>query len=908
MAGGDDLVFPEKDQPLRRDVGALGALLGEVLREQGPEGLFDRVEAARRAARRRRAGDPGAEAELADLLAGLDAGAAQDVVRAFAAWFGLVNLAERVHRVRRRIEYQRDPSSPQAGSPEASLRRLAEAGVDSRVACDTLATMRLEPVFTAHPTEAIRRTLLVKEQRIARALIDRIERIPSPHDEEATWSRIREEVTAWWQTEEHLSVRPSVADEVEHALFFVSDVLYRIAPAFHELVHGALRKVYGPGTATVAPRLAFGSWIGGDMDGNPNVGADTIRATLERHMQLALQRYLGEVRDLFGRLTQSATRVPVDPGLEARLAACRERFPGILDGIPERYLGMPYRVMLWLVGERLEATRAGGKAGYPGPGELVDDLRVMEASLEHNRGSHAGLYRLRRLRLRVETFGFHLAALDTRQDARVYRRVAGTLLGAPEFPELPAAERGRRLATAIASGAALAAFPPDPEVERTLEVFRALHECRRRFGPECLGPTIVSMASGPDDALAVLWLARVAGLVEADGRVPLDVAPLFETVEDLEQGPATMAALYRDPHYRDHLAGRGDRQVVMLGYSDSSKQAGIVASRLALEEAQVRLVGTSDAAGVTTILFHGRGGSASRGGSKTRDAILAAPPGTVRGQVRVTEQGEVLHAKYGLRALALRTLELMTGAVLERGLLPGGATTPDPSHGEREELARVLTAASRDGYRSLVRDHPDLPAYFRAATPIDVIERLRIASRPSKRQESGGLEGLRAIPWVFAWTQSRHMLTGWYGLGTGLEAAVARFGLETVRRQARAWPVLSTLLSDAAMVLAKADMAIARRYAELAGEAGERVYPILLEEFRRTVTRVSEVRETRELLDDEPVLQRSIRLRNPYVDPMSFLQIDLLRRWREGGRQDPDLEGALASTVQGIARGLQNTG
>jgi len=882
--------FPPKDVPLRDDVRTLGALLGEVLKEQGGEALFARVEAARLAARRRRSGEAGAEKELVEGLRGLGAREATQVVRAFSAYFGLVNMAERVHRIRRRQDYLRRRTA-QPGSLEAAVRALREGGVDQDGLRRLLSATEVVPVFTAHPTEAIRRTLLVKEQRFARALVDRID--PGrllPQEEAAALARIRNEVTIAWQTEEHLQERPTVADEVEHVVFYLSEVVYRIVPAFYEALGDALRAVYGEGADRdlPCPVVRFASWVGGDMDGNPNVGADTIRATLARQRELVLRRYRGEVRALFDHLSQSAALAPVDAALAERAEAYAALLPEVRPQALERYRDMPYRRFLWLVSARLDATgveagRAG--AGYASPADLEADLELVARSLLGGRGRNAGLFLVERLIRRLRTFGFHLATLDVRQHADVHRRA---LAGA------------------------------GPDAERALEVMRAIAAARARYGPDAIGPYIVSMARGPDDVLAVLELARRAGFVEgATGAVPLDVAPLFETVDDLRHAAGTLSALLADPRYRAHVDGRGGRQVVMLGYSDSNKESGIAASRFALHDAEVALVRAADAAGARLTLFHGRGGTASRGGTKPRAAVLAEPPGAVRGRLRVTEQGEIIHAKYGLRAIALRTLELMTGAVLEttaRDLhpAPGLAGAASPA-GPPPEIAFAAVAAdiareSRAAYRALVFDDRQFEAYFRAATPIDVIERLNIGSRPAKRTGQSGIEDLRAIPWVFAWTQSRHILPGWYGAGAALARAAERHGIDRLREMARAWPTFANLLSDVEMVLAKADMPIAARYAELAGKAGARIYPLVLAEFELTRRLVCDVQETRELLDRDAVLRRAIRLRNPYVDPMSLVQVELLGRWRAGGRKDPELEQALFATVRGIARGLQNTG
>jgi len=881
--------------------------LGQILREQGPDELFGTVERARLAARARRHGEASAEADLAAVLKDLEPRLAFEVVRAFSAYFGLTNMAERVHRMRRRVDHLRAGEN-QRGGFAAVLTALRDQGVSLADLRARLQAVCVEPVFTAHPTEAVRRTLLIKDQRIARALVDRFHTASmTPGEVLATGERIAVEIASSWQTEEQLHARPTVAEEVEHVLFFLSDVLYRIVPALHEEVENACLQVYGERAGLTAPLVRFGSWVGGDMDGNPNVGAATVRATLARHLDLVLRRYRSETRTLFECLSQSGSRVAVDPRVPERIARYRASMPEAWGEIPARYHDMPYRLLLWLMSERLARKRNGDAAGYGAPAGFRADLQLIDDSLTAHGGASAGRSLVRRLLARLDTFGFHLATLDVRQDAEVHRRVTGELLGRSDFEATGAEQRARLLATALGAAVRAPARDLSDEARATLDVMAALREGRERFGPEAVGTYVISMARGPDDALAVLHLARSGGLCEADGAVPLDVVPLFETVDDLAAAPATLRSLTRDPAYLTHLQSRGRRQVVMLGYSDSNKDGGIAASRWALHRAQEELVAVAREANVLLTFFHGRGGSISRGGGKPRQAILAAPSGAVRGRTRMTEQGEIIHNKYGVRGIALRTLELVVGAVLERADAAADQP-PDVTPPQWTEGMQTIALASRLAYRALVHDDPDFPTFFQLATPIDVIERLRIGSRPSKRRAMRGVQDLRAIPWVFAWTQSRLVLPGWFGVGSGLAAAAEQHGAARLQQMARDWPFFATFLADVEMVLAKADMAIAERYAALAGDVGRRLFAVVRQEFELTRRLVLECIGCTELLDRDPTLQRSIRLRNPYVDPMSFVQVDLLRRWRAGGRVDEALERVLGQTVRGISRGLQNTG
>ena len=891
---------------LRRDVSFLGALLGDVLREQGGDELFDVVEAARLAARARRAGDEDSDRRLHDLLRGLEPRRAAEVARAFSAYFALVNMAERVQRIRRSLDYL-ESGTPQPGSLSDVVIRLAADGLSLERVRDLVGRMLVEPVFTAHPTEAIRRTILAKEQRVARLLIDRLEHSGmSDPEEESLTRRLRDEITLMWQTAEHPGVRRSVSDEVEHVLFYLTDVVYDIVPALDDAMASALRAAFGgdAGDDLPCPFVRFGSWVGGDMDGNPNVGPETIDHTLERQRELILKAYVAEVRDLFRHLSQSRSRITVDEAVDERNRDYQRQMPEVAATIPSRYDDMPYRVLLWFCWARLEDTREVGPHAYTSAAGFRADLELIAASLGHNRGAHAGLTGVARLLCRVRTFGFHLATLDVRQDALVHRHAAGELMADPDFVDRPPEERARRLHRAIDAEEADGG-KTGSETTTTLEVFASIANARARFGPRAVGPYIISMAQGPDDALGVLYLARRSGLTDEQGNVPLDVTPLFETVADLDHAGATLARLLADPLYRTHVEARADRQIVMLGYSDSSKQSGLTASRWALYRAETALSATADDAGVELTLFHGRGGTAGRGGSKPRAGILAEPPGVVRGRLRVTEQGEIIHAKYGLHGIALRTLELMTGAVLEASAL--GALRDEPRPGWAAAMD-TAAAAGQAAYRGLVYDDSDFHTYFRLATPIDIIEGLEIGSRPASRRAGAGVEDLRAIPWVFAWIQNRHLLPGWFGVGSGLTAAAETHGKGVLREMALQWPFFANLLADVEMVLAKSDLGIGARYARLAGAAGEHLFPVIMAEYERTCTIICDLLDTGDALEREPVLRRSIRLRNPYVDPISLLQVDLLERWRAGGSTDDDLERALRSTVRGIARGMQNTG
>lgn len=921
-----EIRFSNHDYPLRDDVRSLGNLLGEVLQDQGGKTLYERVETIRTTARQHRA-DPraGHDQALEALLTGLSPREATLVIRAFSTLCALTNLAERVHRLRRRRELTFGESPAAPGTFEHALRQLSSLPVDK--VQRLLDRVSVVPVLTAHPTEATRRTVLSKELRIAECLLARVRQGRLTRREERALMRdIQREIATSWQTDEHLAEKPTVADEVEHALFYLANAFAPAVTEVAESFEDAVARVYGYRAVTLRqPLIRFASWVGGDMDGNPNVGAQTIRDTLERHRELALSMWQREVRALFSHLSQSLSRIAVEPAILERIEHYRALMPDAAATIPRRYAKMPYRVLLWLMWARLGGHDGGppvpDASRYVDPEALLGDLRLIADSLRLNRGERSGLDLVERLIGLVEVMGLHIATLDVRQDSLVHRNAMATVLGDPTFGERPAAERTAMLSrwlTGPRTGTApVSADTTSADASPTLEVFKALGEARERHGRRAVGLFIVSMTHGPDDALAVLALARAANMVAYDQPIPLDVAPLFETVDDLAHAGEVLSAMLADPAYRTHVKSRGDEQVVMLGYSDSNKDAGIASARWALQHAQAALVAVAESARVKLTLFHGRGGTVSRGGGSPRAGVLAAPRGSVQGRMRVTEQGEIVHAKYGIPELASWTLESMVAAVLEatgRELAgPGQAPAGDGRGGDAVDPRWVaamdlIATESRKAYRALVEDPGFIP-YFRAATPIDLIERMTLGSRPARRRTgTPSLSDLRAIPWVFAWTQSRLIITGYYGIGAGLEAARERFGAPLIAQMAREWSFFSSMLSDVEMVLAKVDVDIGARYAALAGEAGAPIFERIHAEYRRATSEILTVREHPVLLSHDLDLLRAIRLRDPYTDPLSLLQVDLLRRWRETDRQDEQLEQALIASVIGVARGMQNTG
>ncbi len=940
-----DVEFPDVDLPLKEDVNRLGRLVGEMLAEQQGEAFFQQIEAIRKAAIARReqtqfAADidqtdidqtdidrtgterddtqrDGIKREVTDhnsallntLVEGCSPEESERIARAFATYFQVVNTAERVHRIRRRRAYQINVGGDQPGGLHEAISHARNFGLSLEQCLDSLQKLEIEPVLTAHPTEAVRQSLLSKEAEIVRCLLSEVEGSRTPGERATDWARMRTALTAGWQTATLAPVKPGVSDEREHAMHYLLGHVYRILPVFYEVLIDGLQRKYGQeldaSTAIEMPMiLRFATWVGGDMDGNPNVGPETIAASLAYQRKQILQRYAQDVSELAGLLSQSDSIVAVSPAVRSLLQSYLQQAPSVAAGLNARYRDMPYRMLLKLMRARIDASLAEQEGGYRQFEELANDLLVIDQSLQQHHGMHAGGFAVRRLLWRVRTFRFYLARLDIRQDARVHRKV----LWAAD-PELPASLDPVARIIELASGRALASAKlDDPLLARVRLVFTTLAEARSRYGAGALGLYIISMASSASDVLSVLALARAGGLIDAQegaefGMVPLDVAPLFETIEDLQQAPQTLRAMLADACYRAHLRARSNRQFVMLGYSDSAKDGGLLAARWALQQAQVQMLDVAAEAGVELEFFHGRGGSVSRGGGKSTTAIFAAPSGTMNGRLRVTEQGEVIHRKYGIDALALRTLAQTTAAVFTAAL---SRPAPDVRASQWQQQLEVLAQTSLQHYRGLVAESQDFVSYFRAATPIDVIERMSLGSRPARR---GGaqIRDLRAIPWVFAWTQSRAMLPGWYGFGRALEHGVDTFGLSSMRQMAQAWPFFQSLLSDVEMLLAKSDLTIAARFSTLSGDLHAQFFPGIEQEYQRTLALLKLITE-RDLLANDLRLARSIRLRNPYVDPMSLMQADLLARWRVQDRPDGPLLRALISCVQGVSQALQNTG
>ncbi len=899
-----DIQFPPEHAALREDVHALGELIGEILREQGGQPLFDLVELDRRAAIARREGDEQARLELAASVRDRPPELARDLVRAFSMWFRTVNLAENVHRVRRRREYFRNTDHPQPGGVRSAIAQLKSRGVALKETLSLIGGLRIEPVFAAHALAATRRTLLRKQLRVAERLL-RLGPALTPQESGNLWSGIRFEFTTAWQTEDVPRTQLSVGDEREQILFHLVEILYHVIPAFYEEISQAIGELYCvPADSLDLPCIVrFGSWVGGDMDSNPEVHAKTIRETFARQQQLILNAYFEECQRLAERLSQSGERASVSAKLTQRIEDYMRLAPGTRAATPARRERMPYRLFLLQLAKRLRYTYEGRANGYDDARQFRGDVQLIAESLLAGKGEHAGLFHIRRLLRRIDTFGFHLASLDVRQHAAVLHRIISQGSDDPAWSDRTGAERTRRLADALNKDAG-------PRVEldalgkRNLAVFETFAQIRHRYGPRAVGYFIVSDAKGPDDVLAALLLARWASVYDKNtNQVTLDIAPQFESLAALQSSGQILRELLAEPAYRRHIEARNLCQGVLIGYSDSNKEAGPCASRLAIHQAQAALAETIGSIGCRYAIMHVRGGSTARGGGRIDAVVRSAPASSVNGVLRLREQGETIKQGYGLRPIAMRTLERAFNAV-SLAMAERNAPATPAAH---LECAATLAEASREAYRRLVYGEHEFHDFFRAVTPIDVIERMQVGSRTVHRQEGSGLAGLLPVPWVFAWTQTRHMLPGWYGAGAGIAAAIERHGASRLREACAQWHFLRNLVNDIETMLARADLEIASAYNVLVPEGMRRFAETIRAEYERTREQVLWLKDATELLEGDPMLQRAIRLRNPYIDPMNLMQVDLLARWRAGGCADRGLFEALLASLTGIAQGLQST-
>ncbi|MGE5603887.1 MAG: phosphoenolpyruvate carboxylase, partial [Nitrososphaerales archaeon] len=815
---------------------------------------------------------------------------------------------------------------PMGESVGAAIRELASDGVASEQMQAVLDRLYVQPVFTAHPTEAKRRTILAKLRRIATTLARLDFSALTPEEERDAVDMIGEEIVALWQSDETRLRQPTVLDEVRNGLYFFDEVLFDLTPVLYRSLEDALAEIYPGAAFTVPPFLRFGSWIGGDRDGNPFVTVAVTEATLREHKATVLRLYQRSLDRMHGHLSASA-RYGISSALAESLERDAELFPEEAVRVHSRYPMQPYRHKGAYIYRKLAATLEANQRPwradhlpipntYHNVDEFIADLRLMQDSLREHKGGRLAKGRLGTLIRQADIFGFHLATLDLRQHADQLRSALTEVFKryglSEDYASLPEIDKELLLTRELLGGRPLTPAQLDFSLEanETLELFRLVRKAHERVGPDAIQNFIISMTTGPSDVLAVLLMAQDAGVSDR-----LDIAPLFETLGDLQAAPQIMEQLFGNEAYLAHLVRRQNNQLVMLGYSDSNKDTGYLTANWELRRAQKAIPEVCDHYGIRLTLFHGRGGTVGRGGGPANFAILAQPPESVHGRIRLTEQGETITNRYANPELARRHLDQLLHAVLRQSIVP------PPGSQNGAEGAKVgswdgtmvqLSERARTAYRSFVHDSEQTVQYFYQATPIDAISRLNIGSRPAKRKAGGSISDLRAIPWVFAWAQSRAGLPGWYGLGSGLESYIGddEARLQELKGMYQDWPFFRVLIDNAQLSMRQADMEIAEVYSALAQEdVRQTVFPLILEEFRRTEACILKLTGQGDLLDNEPWLQRSIQLRNPYIDPMNYLQVALLRRWRDAQGAEADaLREAVLLSVNGVAAGLRNTG
>ena len=919
----------ESDAPLREDIRVLGRVLGDVIGEQAGQDVLDLVESTRVEAFKIRRSEVDRE-ELADRLGGLDVKSANHVIRAFSHFSLLANLAEDIHHERRRRIHRREGSPPQIGSLASAFQAIDAAELDAEVVARELAGALVCPVVTAHPTEVRRKTISQVQRQVAGLLRERDRLIEI---DEKEWSaQLWRSVLTLWQTALLRLSRLRLEDEIDEALRYYELSLFDVVPAINAEIRTALEERWPAAGLMPRPMLLPGSWIGGDRDGNPFVTADALRRATTAQAGAALGHHLRELEALRNELSMSDRLVTPTKQLYALAEDSRDDSPFRADE--------PYRRALGGISGRLAATAQGVLGRVPGPtpavelppyaspDELRADLDVIDASLRSHGAAELADDRLLRLREGVEVFGFHLCGLDMRQNSSVHEEVVGELLAwAGVCDDYAALDEPARVE--LLSGELTLRRPlvrPDAELSETtrgeLDVLIAAAEQVRRLGPRTIPNYVISMCESVSDVLEVAVLLKEVGLLDpgapSDPAHPgptcsVGISPLFETIDDLQAGGTTLRAMLDQPLYRALVASRGDMQEVMLGYSDSNKDGGYLAANWALYRAELDLVEVARAEGIRLRLFHGRGGTVGRGGGPSYEAIRAQPPGAVAGALRITEQGEVIAAKYAEPDLARRNLEALVAATLESSLLDieGLGDDAEPAY----ELLDDLAARAQQAYRALVHETPGFVDWFRAATPIRELGELNIGSRPPSRKAGDKIADLRAIPWVFSWSQARIMLPGWYGTGSALESWVdgSEEKLGRLQELHRRWPFFRSVLSNMGMVLAKTDLELAARYAELVPdeELRARVFDQITAEHERTCRMLLAITGDDHLLADNPSLARSIRNRFPYLEPLHHLQVEMLRRRRHGddSPDDEDLTRRnIQLTINGIATALRNSG
>ncbi|UNB49830.1 phosphoenolpyruvate carboxylase [Mycolicibacterium sp. YH-1] len=923
----------EATEPMREDIRLLGTILGDTVREQSGEAVFDLVERARVESFRVRRSEID-RSELAGLFDDIDIHQAIPVIRAFTHFALLANVAEDIHRERRRAVHVAAGEPPQDSSLAATYLKLESADLDAATVADALTGALVSPVITAHPTETRRRTVFDTQHRVTELMRLHAQGHTRTDDGRSIELELRRNILVLWQTALIRLSRLKIQDEIETGLRYYPAAFFEVIPAVNAEVRAALQARWPDAHILDEPILAPGSWIGGDRDGNPNVTAEVVRLATGSAAHTALAHYFDELTSLEEELSMSVRLVSISDELAALADACAE--PARADE--------PYRRALRVIHGRLTATAAEildrqperllalDVPRYETPGEFLADLDVVDSSLRSNGSVLLADDRLARLREAVRVFGFHLSGLDMRQNSDVHEEVVAELLAwagvHADYRSLPEEQRIEVLVAELATRRPLVGAGAELSelARKELDIVAAASRAVRVFGPKAVPNYIISMCQSVSDMLEAAILLKEAGLLDASqGEVaagaapaggvycPVGIVPLFETIDDLQRGSSILEAALDLPLYRALVHARGEHQEVMLGYSDSNKDGGYLAANWALYRAELDLVESASKTGIRLRLFHGRGGTVGRGGGPSYDAILAQPPGAVQGSLRITEQGEVIAAKYAEPRAAHRNLETLLAATLESTLLDveGLGDEAEPAYAVLDDLA----ARAQRSYSELVHETPGFVEYFKESTPVSEIGALNIGSRPASRKPTTAISDLRAIPWVLAWSQSRVMLPGWYGTGTAFEEWIAagpetpQARIEVLQSLYARWPFFRTVLSNMAQVMAKADMGLAARYSELVDDDAlrHRVFDKIVDEYRRTLRMHKLITGQDDLLADNPALARSVFNRFPYLEPLNHLQVELLRRFRAGDAEELVQRGILL-TMSGLATALRNSG
>ncbi len=899
----------DSDEALRSDIRRLGNQLGEALvRQHGPE-LLELVEKVRSLGKSaRRGGGEQATDELPELLDNLQVDQVIPLVRAFTTYFYLANVAEQVHRI--------EELAPDERYLRATIDRILEAGLDQKLIDDVLSRLEVRPVFTAHPTEAARRSILTKRGEIARLIELRHE--TSRQDQiDLIDRRTSELIDQIWQTDEIRSAKPSVVDEARSALYYLTALAENVMPDLSATISDHLKRL---GRSVTAP-LNFGTWVGGDRDGNPEVSAETTLEALSLQHGRGLSHLIELIEELSNELSVSSRLAPIRGELEASLGTDRDLLPEVWQRESRRTSAEPYRLKCSYIHARLVNTRERIRSGrphtpgvdYSHPEGLLEDLDLIADSLSQQRGEMIASGAVARVRRAVEIFGFQMATLDMREHAQKHRAAIEELfdLVGTDLKSMGGNQRLQVVSSELTGVRPLSSMTTEvsDESAKTLSTFHAIREAHRRYGKQVIESYIISMTESANDVLEAAVLAREAGLIDLGrGIADIGFVPLVETIADLRSAGRLLTDLLHDPRYRRLVELRGNNQEVMLGYSDSNKVGGITASQWEIYKAQRALRNVAEEHNVNLTLFHGRGGTIGRGGGPTHAAILAQPYGTVDGTIKVTEQGEVISDKYGHPEIAARNLELVVASVLESSLLHRQSRRDQKTLKRWTEAMDVFASEAYGSYRSLVED-PSLVPYFLSSTPVEELGKMNIGSRPSRRPGGlGGIDDLRAIPWVFGWTQTRQIIPGWFGVGTGLREARDQGYGDVLTEMAREWSFMQTFLSNVEMTLFKTDLDIASAYVkELVDPKHTHLLDVISEEKAMAEREVLALAGIDNLLDDAPLLRRTLDVRDIYLDPINYLQVSLLERSR-GGEESDELDRALLLTVNGIAAGMRNTG